>query len=145
MAELKIVLRRINEKGYLKFEIPQEIELQEALRNVLKICRDKYNDFVSLTFKPPYKPRTTGKGSQNHKLNGMIMQICNKTNNDYDTIKYCVKMIAVEQMGYPYKMVARHIVPQGERDCSTEECAKLIEAAYILAAEAGIILREEAE
>lgn len=145
MAELKIVLRRINEKGYIKFEIPQEIELQEALRNVLKICRDKYNDFVSLTFKPPYKPRTTGKGSQNHKLNGMIMQICNETNNDYDTIKYCVKMIAVEQMGYPYKMVAGHIVPQGERDCSTEECAKLIEAAYILAAEAGIILREEAE
>lgn len=37
MAELKIVLKRIYEKGYLKFEIPQEIELQAALRNVLTL------------------------------------------------------------------------------------------------------------
>jgi hypothetical protein len=145
MAEVKIVLKRINERGRICFEAPREPELQEALRNILRTCQDKYSDYVSVTFKPPYKPRTTGKGSQNHKLNGMIMQICNETYNDYDTIKYCVKMIAVEQMGYPYKTVAGHIVPQGERDCSTEECAKLIEAAYILAAEAGIILREVTE
>jgi len=145
MAELKIVLRRINEKGYIKFEIPQEIELQEALRNVLTLCRDKYNDFVSLTFKPPYKPRTTGKGSQSHHLNGHIAQICNVTGNDHETIKYCVKMIAVEQLGYPFDTVCGYVVPKQERNSDTEECAKLIEASHMLAAQLGIILREEAE
>lgn len=145
MAELKIVLKRINEKGYLKFEIPQEIELQAALRNVLTLCRDKYNDFVSLTFKPPYKPRTTGKGSQNHHLNGHIMQICNVTGNDYETIKYCIKMTAAEQFGYPTQTVAGHVIPKRETDCDTSECAMLIEASHYLAAQLGIVLREEAE
>lgn len=145
MAELKIVLKRINEKGYLKFEIPQEIELQEALRNVLKLCRDKYNDYVQMTLKPPFSPRTTGPKSQNHHLNGHIMQICNATQNSYEAIKYCVKMLAVEEMGYPYEIIDGHIWPKGESDCDTAECAKLIEAAHVWAAHHGIILREEAE
>ena len=145
MAEVKIVLKRINERGRICFEAPREPELQEALRNILRTCQDKYNDYVSVTFKPPYKPRTTGKGSQNHHLNGHIMQICNVTGNDHETIKYCVKMIAVEQFGYPFETVAGHVVPKRERDCDTSECAMLIEASHYLAAQLGIVLREEAE
>lgn len=145
MAEVKIVLKRINERGRICFEAPREPELQEALRNILRTCQDKYNDYVSVTFKPPYKPRTTGKGSQSHHLNGHIAQICNVTGNDHETIKYCVKMIAVEQFGYPFETVAGHVVPKRERDCDTAECAMLIEASHYLAAELGIILREEAE
>ena len=91
---------------------------------------------------PPKCPRTTGKDSQNHHLNGHIMQICNETGNTYDAIKYCVKMLAVEQKGYPYKTVAGHILPQPESQSSTDECAKLIEAAHILAAQLSIILQE---
>ena len=87
MAEIKITLKRLNEKGRITFEAPRELELQEALRKVLRLCQDKYNDYVSVTFRPPYKPRTTGKGSQNHHLNGHIVQICNYTGNDYETIK----------------------------------------------------------
>lgn len=142
MAEIKIVLKRLNEKGFLKFEIPQEIELQEALRNVLTVCRDKYNDYVSVTFKPPYKPRSVGAGSQSHHLNGHIAQICNVTGNDHETIKYCVKMIAVEQMGYPFETIAGHIIPKRESSCDSHECAMLIEAAHYLAAQMGIVLRE---
>ena len=145
MAEMKIVLKRLNERGKIVFEAPTEPELATALRNILRICQDKYNDYVSVTFKPPYKPRTTGKGSQNHHLNGHIIQICNVTGNDYETIKYCIKMIAVEQLGYPFQTIAGHVVPKRESDCDTEECAKLIEAAHILAAQLGLILREEAE
>lgn len=145
MAEVKIVLKRINERGRICFEAPREPELQEALRNILRTCQDKYNDYVSVTFKPPYKPRTTGKGSQNHHLNGHIMQICNVTGNDYETIKYCIKMIAAEQFGYPTETVAGHVVPKRESDCDTSECAMLIEASHYLAAQLGIILREEAE
>lgn len=145
MAEVKIVLKRINERGRICFEAPREPELQEALRNILRTCQDKYNDYVSVTFKPPYKPRTTGKGSQNHHLNGHIMQICNVTGNDYETIKYCIKMIAAEQFGYPTQTVAGHVVPKRENDCDTSECAMLIEASHYLAAQLGIVLREEAE
>lgn len=145
MAEVKIVLKRLNERGKIVFEAPTEPELATALRNILRTCQDKYNDYVSVTFKPPYKPRTTGKGSQNHHLNGHIIQICNVTGNDYETIKYCIKMIAVEQMGYPSETVAGHIIPKRESDCDTSECAMLIEASHYLAAQLGIILREEAE
>jgi hypothetical protein len=57
-------------------------------------------------------------------------------------LKDAVKMIAVENMGYPYKTIGGRIVPQRERECSVEDCAKLIEAAHIVAADLGIILQE---
>lgn len=143
MSGVTVTLKRVNQKGYICFEAPAEEKLQEALKKVLRLCRDKNNDYVSVTLSRPYRPRTTGAHSQNHHLNGHIMQICEETGNDYETIKYCIKMTAVEQMAYPYTTVAGHLCPKGERDASTEDCAKLIEAAHILAAQLGIILREE--
>lgn len=141
--DIRITLKRVNLKDHICFEVPADAGLQTALRRVLGVCRDKYEDYVSCVFAPPYKPRTTGENSQNHHLNGHILQVCNETGNDYDTIKYCVKMTAVEKFDYPYTEIAGHIVPKRERDCNTEECAKLIEAAHLLAAELSIVLREE--
>lgn len=143
MAEVTLVMKRINMKGHICFEAPREEDLQTSLRNVLRICQDKHNDFVRVTVKPPYKPRTTGAHSQNHHLNGHIIQICNVMGSSYDVIKYCVKMIAVENLEYPFETVAGHVVPKGESECDSEECAKLIEASHMLAAQLGIILREE--
>ena len=143
MAEVTLVLKRINEKGHICFEAPSEPDLQTALRRVLRICQDKHNDFVKVTVKPPYKPRTTGAHSQNHHLNGHIVQICNVQGSNYEVIKYCVKMIAVENLEYPFETIAGHIVPKPESECDTEECSKLIEASHMLAAQLGIILREE--
>ena len=139
---VQYVLKRIFQRGHIAFDLPQDAGAREAIRRELERCRDKHNDYVLVTLQPPKRPRTTGKESQNHHLNGHIMQICNETGNDYDTIKYCVKMLAVEQMGYPYKTVAGHILPQPESQSSTEECAKLIEAAHVLAAQLSIILQE---
>lgn len=141
--DIRITLKRVNLKDHICFEAPADAGLQTALRRVLGVCRDKYEDYVSCVFAPPYKPRTTGEGSQNHHLNGHILQVCNETGNDYETIKYCVKMTAVEKFDYPYTEIAGHIVPKRERDCNTEECAKLIEAVHLLAAELSIVLREE--
>lgn len=143
MAEVQMTLKRVFQKGLLSFEVPSEPELRYALVSVLTACQKKYNDYVQITIKPPYKPRSTGKGSQNHHLNGHIIQICNFTGQDYETIKYCIKMIAVEQLNYPYRTIAGHILPKRECDCNSEECSKLIEASHILAAQIGIILREE--
>lgn len=145
MAGITLTLHRTFIKGKLCFDLPVEAELLEGLKKVLSACRDKNGDYVCVTLKRPGIPRTTGKHSQNAHLNGHIMQICQETGNDYETIKYCVKMLAVEEMGYPYKTVAGHILPQRESDCNTEECALLIEASHVLAAQLSIVLREEAE
>lgn len=142
MAEVKIVLKRLTERGKIVFEAPTEPELATALRNILRTCQDKYNDYVQVTFKPPFPPRSTGPHSQNHHLNGHIMQICNKTGNSFKAVKLAVKQIAMEQFGYPFETVGKHIVPQSESDCDTAECNMLIEAVHYLAAEEGIILRE---
>lgn len=139
---VQYVLKRVNIQGRIAFLPPADPAVQENIKHELRKCRDKYNDFVLLTMQPPKKPRTTGKDSQNHHLNGHIMQICNETGNDYETVKTAVKMLAVENMGYPYKTIAGQIVPQRESDCSTDECAKLIEAVHMLAADLEIILQE---
>lgn len=139
---VQYVLKRATIAGKIAFIPPADDGANANIKHELRKCRDKYNDYVLVTMQPPKKPRTTGEGSQNHHLNGHIIQICNETGNSYDVIKYCVKMIAVEQMGYPYKLIAGHIVPQPESESSTDECALLIEAAHVLAAQLEIILQE---
>lgn len=139
---MQYVLKRIEIAGRIAFEPPADLGASERIRQELRKCRDKHSDFVLVTLQLPKRPRTTGEDSQNHHLNGHIMQICNETGNDYESVKNAVKMIAVENMGYPYNTIGGHIIPQRERDCSTDECAKLIEAAHLLAADLGIILQE---
>ena len=137
-----VILHREYVKGHIAFAVPTDTAIREAIRRELTKCRDKHNDYVLVTVQPPKRPRTTGDGSQNHHLNGHIMQICAETGNDYETVKNAVKMLAVEQMGYPYTDFHGVITPKGESESSTEECAKLIEAAHLLAADLGIVLKE---
>ena len=138
---VQYVLRRVNIAGKIAFEPPADLGATENIKRELRKCREKHNDYVLVTIQPPKRPRTTGKDSQNHLLNGIIVQICEETGNDYDSVKDAVKMIAVEQLAYPYKTIGGKIIPQRERDCSVEECSKLIEAAQMLAADLGIIVR----
>lgn len=145
MAEIRITMKRVFYKGFLCFEIPDDEGIKDALKKILISCREKYNDFVQVTLKPPYRPRSTGAGSQNHHLNGHIVQLCNITKHSYDEIKYCVKMKAVEALDYPYTIINGYLLPKSEHECSTEECAKLIEAAHLLAADWQIVLKEQAE
>lgn len=139
---VQYVLQLADVAGRIAFEPPADSGAQQAIKRELRKCRDKHNRFVLLTLQPPKRPRTTGKGSQNRHLNGHIIQICNETGNSYDAIKYCVKMLAVEEMGYPYEIIDGHIWPKAEHESSTDECAKLIEAAHVWAAQHGIILQE---
>lgn len=136
------VLKLADVAGRVAFVPPTDPGARENIKRECGKCRDKNNGYVLVTLQPPKRPRTTGKESQNAHLNGHVMQICNETGNDYDSVKNAVKMLAVESMGYPYKTIGGQIVPQRERDCSTDECALLIEAAHVLAADLGIILQE---
>ena len=139
---VQYVLKRIFYAGHIAFDLPQDAGAREAIRRELERCRDKSNDYVLVTMQPPKRPRTTGENSQNHHLNGHIMQICNETQNSYNAVKDEIKRIATEEMGYPYEEINGHIHPIGESESSTDECAKLIEAAHVLAADLGIILQE---
>ena len=136
------VLKLADVAGRVAFVPPTDPGARENIKRELGKCRDKNNGYVLVTLQPPKRPRTTGADSQNHHLSGHIMAICNETGNDYDSVKDAVKMIAVENMGYPYKTIGGRIVPQRERECSVEDCAKLIEAAHMLAADQEIILQE---
>ena len=120
--------------GRIAFLPPADEASGECIKRELRRCRDRHNDYVLVTIQPPKRPRTTGEGSQSHHLNGHIMQICNETGNDYDSVKDAVKMLAVETMGYPYRTIGGQTVPLRERESSTEECAKLIEAVSPLSA-----------
>ena len=138
---VQYVLKRVTIAGRIAFEPPADKAADANIKHELRKCRDKYGDYVLVTMQPPKRPRTTGKDSQNHLLNGILVQICEETGNDYDSVKDAVKMIAVEQLAYPYTTIGGKIIPQRERDCSIEECSKLIEAAQMLAADLGIIVR----
>jgi hypothetical protein len=130
-------------RGILGFKISDQTgAVKESVSHVILYCIKKYGGMVHITIQPPYKMRSTGPYSQNHHLNGHIIDICNATGNSYEDVKTAIKMFAVENMGYPYEMILGRIIPKHERDCNTEECAKLIEAAHIIAAEYGIPLKE---
>lgn len=90
------------------------------------------------------KRRTTGERSQSHHLNGHIQTIAMETGNDFEAVKSVVKLRAIA-MGYPFKTYRGITVPQSEADCSTKECALLIDAVHQLAAEEGIVLVEYEE
>ena len=135
------VLKLADVAGRVAFVPPTDPGARENIKRELGKCRDKNNGYVLVTLQPPKRPRTTGEHSQNHLLNGILVQICEETGNDYDSVKDAVKMIAVENLAYPYKTIGGKIVPQRERECSVEECSKLIEAAQMLAADLGIIVR----
>lgn len=128
---VQYVLKRVTIAGRIAFEPPADCGANENIKRELRKCRDKHNDYVLVTIQPPKRPRTTGAYSQNHHLNGHIMQICNETGNSYEAVKNAVKMIAVEQMEYPYTDFHGVITPKPESECSSEECAKLIEASHI--------------
>ena len=139
---VQYVVKVADVAGRIAFVPPENSGARANIKHELSKCREKYNGYVLVTFQPPKKPRTTGPDSQSHHLNGHIMQICEETGNDYDTVKDAVKMIAVENLGYPYRTIAGRVIAQRERECSTTECALLIEAAHMLAAELEIILKD---
>lgn len=123
--------------------IPEDPSLTEALRRVIAAIHTQHGDWAEVTIKPPRKKRTTGEKSQNHHLNGHILQICQETGNGYSVVKDYIKQIAVELFGYSYTEIGGKIIPTPESESTTAECAKLIEATHYVAADLGMILREE--
>lgn len=89
-----------------------------------------------------YPKRSTGPQSQNAHVNGHVQQISMATGQDFATVKAMVKIAAVD-MGYPFVTYRGQAIPKSEAEATIPECALLIDAAHMIAAELGIKLREE--
>lgn len=106
--------------------------------------------YFGVTFERPFRPRTTGKNSQSHRVNGFIQQIAVATGQDFDDIKLKVKYLAISR-GWPFLTVEEVIngvlhefkLPKSETVASVEDCKALIETVEQYAAENGIRLIED--
>ena len=139
----QIVLRptRITQTT-VEFALPQEVSYRIKLVELLKKCFDRG---AMCTFALNRPRRSTGDKSQNHHLNGHIIQIMREmgmtTKKEYDPVKTEIKRIAHVAFGYPALDKNAHFF-KSEADCDTQECAWLIEAAHLLAGDLGIVLIE---
>lgn len=123
-----------------------------AVKDIFALADKRDNGFVTIRISNVHRTRSTGEKSQNHHINGHVQQIATETGNPFDVVKAEIKCRAVD-MGYP--MLERNGEvrldlfgrPMGisEADSTVEECALLIEAAHMLAAELGIVLEETSE
>ncbi len=108
---------------------------------------------IMLNLSDKHKKRTTGKDSQNNKFHGLVEIITRETGNDFETVKQEIKRKAMLELGYPKMKDSsdREIwivendrmiepIPQRSRDCTTVEMSLLIDSAYLLGADLGIIL-----
>jgi len=120
---------------------------QPEIRRIFE-ASDKKGGFITITIETVRKPRTTGEGSQSHKLNGNIQQICKKTYNDFGMVKSEIKYRAISR-GYPIlydqngkarKDIYGREMGISEADASVEECSMLIEESIALAAEENVKL-----
>lgn len=117
------------------------------VRNLLSKQKAPY---LQVTFQAPFRPRSTGPGSQSHRINGFVAQIAAATGDDFDAVKIRCKQRAIAR-GWPFITVEEDIdgvthefkVAKSEADASVEEAKFLIEAVEQFAAECGVTLVEE--
>ena len=125
----------------VKLRFPRGYETALSVLKGKLVSKKVHQVYVKLGY--PRKPRTTGEGSQNHHLNGHISQIIQVSGDEFDDMKDIIKQRALKR-GYPFRTDSMgNVRPQGERDCSTAECAMLIEEAHDVAAFLNIKLKEE--
>lgn len=145
---LKIVkLKEMGISNVIGFDVTNNPGIRMVIAEELNKCLKKYNGRVHITLEPPYKARTTGKGSQSNKLHGIIRQISQETGNSMATIKDRCKELAVQWHDYPCETIEKngrsYLIPWSEARLNTVQESWLIEAAEYLAAEyAEIILKD---
>ena len=117
-------------------------EIKAEILHLYQTSKGKYNGYFKIEINKPYPNRTTGEGSQNNKFYALVTEICKETGNDIEDIKDYLKEKACARRSYPYevnKMTGR-IRPFSTTKVDTVQMAGLIEEAYQLCAELGIIV-----
>lgn len=140
---MKVVLKYIPDNDFIKFEKTKK-DFQDKIDNILKCCSEKTNSYVLLTLERPYKHRTTGDLSQNNLLWKLISIIATEVGDDSEGMKDTergVKMRALSK-GYPFHLnkITGEKEPESMRKINTVQCGYLIDTAYQICAELGIVL-----
>ena len=139
--KLALLIDRLNEDT-ISFKLPTEPAFKKKLIALIGNEKSVYCEFSRIR-----RRRSTGYKSQNHHLNGHIVQIMTScgmnSEKEYEQVKTEIKRIAHFSFGYPSDKTGHFF--KSESDCNTAECAMLIEASHMLAAELGIILTESEE
>lgn len=134
-----ITLKRHFIKGLVAFELPDEM-YRENLARVLRACKEKNNDYVTVTVATPRKPRTL---KENNKYWAMVQELAVFTGGDMDDVSRGIKCRAIAR-GYPYAIdpISQRPEPVSSADTDTAEMALLIETAYEVGADLHYIFRE---
>lgn len=117
--------------------------VKAMLKSLVELCQQKYRSYIKLEMSPPYRPRTTGSGSQNSKIWALITEIAKKTGNEIEDVEDCVKLRAVKR-GYPMRenKLTGEMKPVSMRTINTVEASYLIDEIYQIASEMEIDLDE---
>lgn len=140
---MTIVLKNIPDEFDLKFEKPSQV-YTEKLNKILESCWKKNNGYVSLTIDKPRRPRTTGEKSQNNLIWKLITIIAQETGDDSEGMKDTENGIKLRAIGRGYPFHVNKLTGQKEPESMTKidtvQCSYLIETAYEIIAELGIVL-----
>jgi hypothetical protein len=145
--KMTIVLKKI--AGRLSFIPPEGETARAALRRILDTCEKKHGGYVSVTFKVPYKKRTSGANSQNSCIHGYANAIAEYTGEELDRVKFYAKRRAMRR-GYPAKrddngnvilsLIDGEPLPASSAEINTLEAGFLIDELQQIAAEIGVVL-----
>ncbi len=136
--------------GHIILRIPPD--KREWYNKVVDYCIEKRQGNVDFNVAPPRRKRSTGKNSQNTKINGDLQQISIESGQPFGDVKEYCKSRAID-MGYPILKddkgntilnmwgKSRGI---SESDATIEDAKILIEQIIQVAAEMDIRLRDEA-
>ena len=108
--------------------------------------KEKYNGYLTVELKKPYKSRTTGKGSQNNLFWKLVEIICKEIGEEPTVVEEELKQKAIAK-GYPYHIskISGKPVPESTTKINTVEMSYLIDTAYEIIAFLGILLEPEVQ
>lgn len=143
MGGVKLVLKHKQDSEELVFQFPSS-PYKEKLLQVLEKCDKKTNGFVSISIDRPYKPRTTGEGSQNNLFWVIATAIANEIGEDVKEVEADLKMRAISK-GYPYDVskITGQPKPWSMKRVNTVQMSYLIDTAYEVCAFLEIVLEPQ--
>ena len=138
---MKARLHRLKTKSIssLMLEIPESLH---AAYTKLVEKGSPMGDWYDVTITTPKRKRSTGPESQNSHAWGHCQQIANETGNELSEVEHSAKERAIKR-GYSTKIVGGQMVPISQARASVEDLVHLIEEYHQIAAELGIILKED--
>lgn len=113
-----------------------------AARELVRAGIAKSDDCYDVRVRMVRRHRSTGPGSASAHFHGHCGQIAGELGYTTDQMKYVLKCEA-GALGYPSTIYKGLVIPQSEADATPEEESFLIDTCHRVAAESGIILREE--